>query len=66
MRIQVNGESEEVRDDVSLSGLLESLGVNPNGIAVALNMEVVPRGKYGETPLREGDEVEIVRAVGGG
>ncbi|MGH8593813.1 MAG: sulfur carrier protein ThiS, partial [Gammaproteobacteria bacterium] len=35
-------------------------------IAVEINGEVVPRSQYNEHPLREGDLVEIVRAIGGG
>ncbi len=66
MRVRLNGEDKDVEGGLSLTGLLGSLGLAPEGIAVALNMEVVPRGAYGKTRLEEGDEIEIVRAVGGG
>jgi sulfur carrier protein len=51
---------------MSVTGLLEALNVNPKQVAVALNGEVVRRGQWPETTVREGDAVEIVRAVGGG
>ncbi len=66
MRVRVNGEEREVTGGASVADLLRSLALEPNGIAVALNMEIVRRGEYAGTKLSEGDEVEIVRAVGGG
>jgi sulfur carrier protein len=47
--------------------LLEELGIaEREGTAVAVNMEVVPRGVHVATALQAGDQVEIVQAVGGG
>lgn len=66
MRIRVNGEEKEVAGGLTVAGLLASLELPPTGLAVALNMEVIRRGDYAGTSLSEGDEVEIVRAVGGG
>ena len=66
MRVRVNGEDRELEEGVSVASLLESMSLEVNGIAVALNMEIVRRGEYGDTHLSDGDEVEIVRAVGGG
>jgi thiamine biosynthesis protein ThiS len=66
VRIRVNGEEREVAAGLTVAGLLASLEMPSTGVAVARNMEVVRRGDYARTPLSEGDEVEIVRAVGGG
>ncbi len=65
--IEVNGRSRRVRGG-SVVELLTELGHDPSssGIAVALNDEVVRRGAWGETPVGEGDRVEIVGAVQGG
>ncbi len=46
--------------------MLQELEITGTHIAVALNLEVVPRSNYDQTPLNEGDKVEIVHAVGGG
>ncbi len=66
MQVRVNGEDKELAEGVSVAALLEFMELEVNGIAVALNMEIVRRGEYGDTHLSNGDEVEIVRAVGGG
>jgi thiamine biosynthesis protein ThiS len=46
--------------------LLEQIGLNPGKVAVERNREIVPRSRYGQTPLAEGDQLEIVQFVGGG
>lgn len=66
MTITVNGEARTVDGDGTLGALLESLGVRPDGTAVALNDDVVPRARHAATPLREGDRLEIIVAVAGG
>ncbi len=66
MRILVNGEEKEVGGESTVSDLLGHLGLEVEGIAVAVNMEIVRRGDYAGTKFSEGDEIEIVRAVGGG
>lgn len=66
VKLTVNGEEKRLEGVATVADLLNGLGLEPTGIAVAVNMEIVRRGAYGETRLKEGDEVEIVRAVGGG
>lgn len=66
MQILVNGEVREVETGWAVSDLLDALDMERNGLAVAVNMEVIRRGDYAKTKFSEGDEVEIVRAVGGG
>ena len=66
MTIQVNGDPMELSDGSPILQLLEQLQLNPDGVAVALNLEVVPRTQHAEVTLRHGDRIELVRAVGGG
>ena len=66
MKIRVNGEPQNVAGDCTVRGLLLALGVDGEGVAVALNGAVLRRGDWEETALDDGDAVEIVRAVGGG
>lgn len=66
MKLLVNGEARDCPDGIDVRALVETLGANPEGVAVAVNGEVVPRGRHREHPLREGDRVEVIRAVGGG
>ena len=68
MIVIVNGEPRELPPPVHLLDVLD-LGPGeapPRGIAVAVNGEVVPRGRHAETELAPGSRVEIVTAVQGG
>ncbi len=66
MKILVNGETMEVPAGTTVETLLMQLGLAGRRVAVAVNGEVIPSGSFQEQELREGDEVEIVHAVGGG
>ena len=66
MTIQVNGDPMELSEGATILQLLEQLQLNPDGVAVALNLEVVPRTQHAEITLRQNDRIELVRAVGGG
>lgn len=65
MRIHVNGEQHEVLA-TTLSDLVEALGLDPRKVAIERNLEIVPRSLHGQTPLADGDRIEIVQFVGGG
>jgi sulfur carrier protein len=64
--ITLNGKPREIEAPPNISAMLAALNVNPKQVAVAVNGEVVRRVEWGEVTVREGDAVEIVRAVGGG
>ncbi|MCS6956897.1 MAG: sulfur carrier protein ThiS [Aquificaceae bacterium] len=68
MRVLINGKEVEVDDGISLKSLLQmmQIQIRPIGLAVAVNEEVVPKSKYEEFKLKEGDRIEIVNIVGGG
>ena len=66
MHIQVNGESREVPQEVSLGELLISLALPGDRVAIELNHKVVRRIEWSTVTLQEGDRVEIVHFVGGG
>jgi sulfur carrier protein len=66
--VRVNGAAREAASPALLDLLLD-LGVEPerrSGVAVALNGAVVPRGRWAETALAPGDELEVIGAVQGG
>lgn len=65
MQILVNGETINI-DEMSVVQYLESLSVDPRRVAVELNLDILPKGEYGKTFLKEGDALEIVHFVGGG
>ena len=64
--LTVNGKRRELDSPTALTGLLESLGVANRRVAVAYNGTVLRNDDLYLVTLSEGDEVEIVRAVGGG
>ena len=66
MKVVLNGQPRALPDGLTLSGLLAELGLEKSPVALELNREVVPRTRHADTPLREGDRVEIVTLVGGG
>lgn len=63
--IKVNGEMMDM-DGKTVAELLEAMDAGSQRVAVELNMDIVPRASYGETLLKDGDSVEVVRFVGGG
>ena len=66
MTIQLNGEPRQLDTPTTVLGLLTGLEIDPRLVAVELNRVVVKRARYGETPIEDGAEVEIVAFVGGG
>ncbi|AWL04675.1 sulfur carrier protein ThiS [Massilia oculi] len=64
--IEVNGAPCTVPQGQTLFGLLEQLGLSGQGMALAVNREVVPRQQWLHRRLQEQDRVDIVRAIGGG
>jgi thiazole synthase len=66
MRLVINGEDRTMQGPLTLSGLLEQLGMKSDRVAVELNLAIVPREHWAGTQLAEGDRLEIVHFVGGG
>ena len=66
MKIQLNGESRDIPDNSSAQDLVDLLELTGKRLAMEVNREIVPRTGYAEHPLREGDQIEIVHAIGGG
>jgi thiamine biosynthesis protein ThiS len=62
----LNGQPRQAAGHPSLSELLDELGIDRRTIAIAYNEDVVPRDRYAEVVLQDGDRVEVVRMVGGG
>ena len=66
MLLHINDSPRDVPDALSLAGLIEHLGMKSDRVAVELNRDIVPRARWAETPLKDGDRLEIVHFVGGG
>jgi sulfur carrier protein len=71
MNLHINGEPRAFPHTASgatftLTVLIESLGMKSDRVAVELNRSIVPRDCWSDTPLKDGDRLEIVHFVGGG
>ena len=66
MRLTVNGEDRVFEPISTVFALIEALGLDARKLAIERNLELVPRSAYDQTPLCEGDRIEIVHFIGGG
>lgn len=66
MTIKLNGDPTEFQYPMTVSVLLAALDIDPQRVAVELNLSVVKKAAYDSSVIKDGDEVEIVNFVGGG
>jgi thiazole synthase len=66
IEVVVNGEPLRLPAGSSLPDLVSHLGLAPERVAIERNREIVPRSRWPETVLTNGDSLEIVHFVGGG
>ena len=66
MKLHINGEEKSFDSPLTLTELVEILGMKADRVAVELNRELVPRDRWSQTQLHEGDQLEVVHFVGGG
>jgi sulfur carrier protein len=64
--IVVNGAAIEVAPGTTVADLVSARARSAEGVAVAVNAEVVSRSRWSATVLREGDRVELLAAAQGG
>ena len=63
--IKINGEEFDIAGR-TLADYLAGTNYDPKRIAVERNGNIVPKAKYGEVVLQDGDSIEVVSFVGGG
>ena len=66
MQVLINGKATEVAPEATVSDLLEQLELKGKRIAIELNGEILPRSRHTDQRLDDGDQLEIVHAIGGG
>ncbi len=67
MNTRVNGELRQFSSGTTVAALLREVGIDAaRGVAVAVNERVVRGAAFEAHELRDGDDVEIIRAVAGG
>ncbi|HEX2198229.1 MAG TPA: sulfur carrier protein ThiS [Burkholderiales bacterium] len=66
IRVIVNGKAQTFEQPLEIAALLARLDLSGKKIAVERNGEIVPRSAHARTLVADGDQLEIVVAVGGG
>jgi len=66
MNLTINGEARAMAPLPHLAALVTALGLDPRTVAIERNREIVPRSAYEQTPVSDGDRIEIVHFIGGG
>lgn len=66
IELRINGKQVELEGPTPLLAYLERMKVDPRAVAVEQNGEIIERRAFDGVVLGAGDQVEIVRMVGGG
>ncbi len=66
IRITLNGAPREFTTPLTFAQLVDELSLAGKRLAIEVNGEIVPRSRFPEARLADGDRVEVVVAVGGG
>ena len=66
MDITVNGKAREIQDGICIQELLDQMQLDCMQVVVEHNKNIIPRQRLAETPLNNGDTLEVIHFVGGG
>ena len=66
MKIHINGKETEIKDNITVTELLEELRFDPLKVVVEKNLVIIKKEDFNDNVLNEGDKIEILRFVGGG
>ncbi len=66
MNIILNGSTETIPEQFTLAELIQKLDLSGKRYAVEINEQLIARSRHAEHRLQEGDNVEVVQAIGGG
>ena len=62
----LNGETHSTAAPLTVLEMLRGFELAQRRVAVAINAVVVPKSRFAEVWIRDGDKVEVIQAVGGG
>ncbi len=65
MQVLINNQAHQLPDHATLADAVQAIAAT-GPFAAALNLQFVPRSQYAQTPLAEGDKIEIIAPVTGG
>jgi len=66
MHVNINGQPRELPSGATAADVIELLGLHGKRLAMEINEQILPRSEYPDHELSDGDNVEIVHAIGGG
>ena len=66
MKVTINGEGRELPEGLTVSAMLEHLGMAGNRVAIERNLDILPRTEWSAKQVQPNDSFEIVHFVGGG
>ena len=66
IKIFINGDLKKFPQEINIVSVLESLNISSKHIAIEINESLIFRSDWKKTNLKDGDKVEIVKAIGGG
>ena len=66
MKFRINGKEEELFSEISLDSLVENKGLKREMIVIEHNLQIIAKENWGDIFLAEGDNIEIVKFMGGG
>lgn len=66
LQLSLNGEELHLSHICNLTALLKQQGYQTQKIATAINGEFIPRSLYDEIRVSDGDQIDVIQAIGGG
>ena len=66
MTLTINGKEMELPEAMTIGAFLAGKNIQPLSVVVEHNLVIIEREKYDEVEFKDGDEVEIMRFIGGG
>ncbi len=66
MQITLNGKITNIEKNLKISHLFKKYNIDPNMVAIEINLDILPVSQYEEREIKEGDKIELVEFVGGG
>ena len=66
IHVFINGKKQQFDEKKNLLFLLKSFNINNKGIAVEINLAVIPKSEYKKKLIKNNDKIEIVQFIGGG
>jgi sulfur carrier protein len=66
MTVTLNDKQYDTPEGASLADFIATLGLSPQGIAIAIGEAVVPKSRWKDTLLTDGEELMLIHAVSGG